>query len=241
MSAALQMESPAIVAMGPAVDLRLVEPDEFKRAKTVVLQMLSGVGEITTREELEAAVEASASAGFLLGRVEEIRKKVKQPYWDAGKAVDEFASKIVERLVYARALADKQIQTFRRKEVEEQRRAEAAAQAEQRRLENERQAAIAAARKAETEEARNAELAKAKAATEAAKTVLPPPAAPKVDGLSSRMVKVGVVTHAALAYQHRPDFFELVEKKSVIKEAIKGGFSGCPGVVVKEELEVRTR
>lgn len=220
---------------------RIVEPEAFKSKKTTVLQLLSGIGEITNREELQAAVEASASAGYLLGIAEAVRKIRKQPYWDGGKAVDEFHAKIIEKLVQSRAQADQKIAAFQRIELAKQRKAEAEAKADQERLVREGQEALAKARKATDEAERNAELAKAKAAREQVKVWAPPPPPPKVAGLTAKPVWVGRVTDAAEAYKVRPEFFELVEKKAVINEAIRGGFRGCPGLIVEETIPVSTR
>ena len=220
---------------------RIVEPEAFKSKKTTVLQLLSGIGEITTREELQAAVEASASAGYLLGIAEAVRKIRKQPYWDGGKAVDEFHAKIIEKLEASRKAVDNRIAVFQRIELDKQRKAEAEAKAEQERLKRVEQEALAKARKTTDEEERSEELAKAKTAREQAKAWVPPPAPPKVAGLTAKPVWTGRVTDAVEAYKVRPDFFDLVEKKSVINEAIKGGFSGCAGLIVEETIPVNTR
>lgn len=231
----------SIRTLGPAVDLRLVEDDGFRAARSTVLQFLSVVGEITNDQELADAVEASASAGFLISGAEKCRKKVKDPYWKAGESIDSFFKDMVAKLVAERARADARIATYERAKLAKQREAEAKAKEEQRRLEMERQQQIAAARQATTTEQRTEALDRAAELRKQAATAMVVPPPPKVQGLTSKPKKVARIIDAELAYKERPHFFELTPKLAVINDAIRGGFNGCPGIVIEEEIDVRTR
>lgn len=178
-------------------------------------------------EEYQISVSALNDARAILKKVEDRRKVVKQPALDFGNATDKIAKDFcfplvievqrLEKLIKPYELAElKRVEKEQEMAREEQERAEQKqcdALAEQERLANQKKPSVKKEIAAETK----VQEAAAEVAQAQTRMVAP---APKVAGRSAKLEVMHEVTDAAALYKLKPHWFELVEKKSVIKAEI---------------------
>jgi DNA polymerase III alpha subunit (gram-positive type) len=171
----MSTKTKAIVVQSAGSGFQIVIPAEAQKLKTDALATARKHTQVTNADEQTNAVQAASLLKGIAAEAEATRKAVKQPFWDAGKAIDARAAEFVleleaeakrlERLIanFQRAEADKAAAIIRKAEQERQ-AAEAAARRERERLaEIERQAAEASrkAQEAKTKKAREAAQAEA--------------------------------------------------------------------------------
>lgn len=158
----------AIVPAGGGFQVSI--PAEAIRLKQTALAKAEPIKQVTNADEQTAAIQATAVIKGLIAETEKTRAAVKQPYWDAGKAIDAKAKEFVKELEARAAALEGMISGFQRAEAKriadeqaeaarKQRETEAAAQAERDRLakiEADRVAAEAAAAAAKGKKAKAA-------------------------------------------------------------------------------------
>ena len=174
-------ESTALIVV--SADLVPVIAESATEAKDAALQAAALVGVITKREQKPSAVSAQMKVATILKAVEKERKRVKEPFLEACRAIDAAAAKFVKDLEGEQMRLAKAVGDFDAQELEEARQAERERQeelrriaeqeaAERRRIEADAHAAeearLAEARK--QEEARQAELRRIAEEERAAKT-----------------------------------------------------------------------
>lgn len=249
MSAALELEvlDPADIEQRSfqivgTRDVRLAKGDIVQLIVTELLTRASVIGDVSDPEQMAEAAKVLGSAKLVWNALEARRVALKKPSIEEGRAIDREIGKPMNRIkenvidvLQKRVDAEATRQLKLRREAEEK-------------IEIERRAAVAAAnnakaeiRQAPTEEKRDEAIQKlnhAQAAIQTA-TTTPVPLPTPVAGMSTGAKWVGTVVNSTEAYKHRPDFFELKTKQAVINESIRGGFRGCPGVLVEEVGKAR--
>jgi len=253
----------------PQFDIATITiPDSALQVRNAMVAQTSGIVSIANANEQAVAVNVLRSVKSTLKAVEATRKLVKQPFLDASRHVDKLANDHVEIMKTEHDRVLRLIDAFQKKEdervAEEERRRNAeiarlAREAEEKRLEAERAAAAAQqpapaadgqpvpsqqeeddALKANLQLANSEEAVSAAAALEATiRSELPTVA--RAAGMMIRNEIVWEFTDKAEAYKHHPEFFELVEKRRVIKDTIYDETFTCPGMRVWKEKSTSVR
>jgi len=165
-------QTKAIVVQSAGAGFQIIIPAEAQKIKQDALAKSKPITQVTNADEQTAAIQAASVVKGIISETEATRKAVKQPYWDAGKAIDARAEEFVTELEVEAKRLEKLVAGFQRAQAE-------AAAAVLRKAEQERQAAEAAARREQqrlaeierqqVEADRRAEEAKGKKARDAAK------------------------------------------------------------------------
>ena len=198
--------------------------------------------EIVSDSQLELACEIMRSGKKLLSEGEACRVKVKDPFLNAGRKIDQMhkdwcreTTVQVQRILAA-------ISRRQMKLLQEQRAREAAAKAEAARLEQERLKAIQAAN-AEGDCDKRRELSQQAQALSAQKQEVIAAAVPMLGGSGTlgkpKPIWVGTVVDPAAVYRVRPDLCDVVVSQARLNEAIRGGLRSLDGVVIMEEGKIR--
>jgi len=221
-------------------------PDANQR-KQEILTLSAAVVAVTSPAELEIAVARMRDIKRLTTEVETTRKAVKQPVINLGKRIDEIAESFSLELANETTRINRLVTGFQLAEQERVRKEQEAIEAERRRKEEEAAAAL-------REQERLANLKKPNVAKEVAAEVkfietqaalqqvqtIAPPAAARASGLVVKTEVAYEITDAAALYAVRPEFFDLVPKKSVIKVSITKN-TKLPGLKVWEETKTGVR
>lgn len=215
-------------------------PDAMDRQRSV-LAITGAITAIESAEQQAAAVLAIQNAREIVGAVEEVGTNLRRPiraYADEIMTKEkEFNGPIKADIERLRTL----IGEFQQREVVRVAQEEAARHAEITRLQHvqnllEQQQIAAVTSGPTNDDAANISLALASQAEDAAVETLavamsPRPVAATATGLSVKAVWQWAFTDKAAAYMAHPEFFELTEKKLVIRQVVSDGFE-CPGMRV---------
>lgn len=229
-------------------------PDANQR-KHEVLTLSAAVVSVATPAELEIATARHRDIKRLLSEVETTRAAVKAPVLNLGRKIDQIAEEFCLALEQEsdRIAGNPKkrikglIGVFVEAEQERVRKEQEAIEAERIRKEQEAAAAIA-------EQERLAKLKKPNVAKELAAEnkvietqaalqqvqTIAPPAIARASGLVVKTEPDFEITDAAALYAVRPEFFELVPRKSVIKAAINAK-TNLPGLKVWMATKTQTR
>ncbi len=232
----------------PTIDERPVSiSTESGKKKQEALTVAKKVTQVTNKQELQTSVNTLQTLKSLLNDADAACELLKRPFYTIYKKIlsltDEYKLEIQNECLRIKRLND----AFA---AEEQRRADA----ENKRLEDERKAAEKKAADALAEQERINNLSRPSpkkeiaaetkvqaAVAEVKQLEAKAPAAPmKVAGYSAKKVVRYEITDAAALYAVRPEFFNLVEKKSVINAAITKD-TKLPGLKVWEAIDTGVR
>ena len=218
-----------------------------------VLTALSGITAVNTPEQQLAAVNACRSAKNLIAGVESLRQQLKKPALDFSTKLDQTAKNFSKPVADAVDAVMAMVNAFQKREADRVAAAAAAQRLELERLAREQaeieRSVAAMSAQATTDDEREiaanlAAAAKDEAATQMMAVVSAPDIAPaRVAGMSVREQWNYEVTNPALAYAAHPEFFKLVENKTIINRVISdgGGSFSCPGVRVWQETKTSVR
>lgn len=227
----------AIVSLAPDANAR----------KQEVLALAAAVVAVTSPNELEIAVARMRDIKRLTSEVESTRKAVKQPVINLGKRIDEIAENFSIELSNEASRINRLVTGFQLAEQERVRKENERIEAERRQKEEEAAAAL-------KEQERLANLSKpnikkeivaeqkvieTQAALQTVQTIAPVTTA-RASGLVVKTEVAFEITDAAALYDVRPEFFDLVPKKSVIKVSITKN-TKLPGLKVWEETKTGVR
>lgn len=230
-------------------------PTTSLQIKTSTLTESAKVTKVTNKDELEAAVMMCRNIKQLLAVVESTRILVKDPFLNAGRKVDEIAKNFCIELETelirlngdTRSRQKGLITVFNEAEAERARKEEELKQ--QQLADDQRKADEAIAKqeriagqanpsvKNEIKAAAAVETAVAKVQETTAAQIKPPTA---VAGMKAKYITLHEVTDAAKLYTVRPEWFELVPRKSAMKAAITLE-TNLPGLRVWKELDTQIR
>jgi hypothetical protein len=215
--------------------------------KKTLLANAAVVTQVTNQDELQLATTRSQAIKALLDEVESTRKAVKAPFINIGKLIDTTAETFCQQLELERnrikgltnaflLAEDQRVQRENERIAEEQRKAAQAAAdalAEQERLANKSRVT------ARQEVAAEIKVQTAMENLQATQTIAPATIT-RAAGLTIKKEVQFEITDAHALYQSRPEFFDLVPKRSVIKMAITKT-TVLPGLKVWEAINSSTR
>lgn len=252
----LTAETPLIVST--ATNATAALSTEAPALKVQLLQISRAVIEVGASEHVAPAVHAVRELKRLKNSVEAARKQVKDPVLRLGQRIDELAKNYtieidaeILRIEGGRGVDGRPVKgllgAWNEKENDriaaEQRAIDEQAAAAQKVLDDALKAQEKLAAKsnatAKQEVAADARVQEAIAnATKAASVVVAPPAT--AAGMKAKMETFHEITDAAALYAVRPEWFELVPKKVVMKAAISKT-TILPGLRVWEAMDTKIR
>jgi len=192
----------------------------------------------TSDNELARCAETIRQMRACEAHVEDARKGVKQPYLEAGRAIDEMAKTIVIELSPAHAKVRKMSEDYLREQEALRRKREAEAAARQREAEQARIAELAKA----AEENREPE---AHVYVPAAREAVPERVSVRSDFgalATSAKKKVAVVNDYAKAFKAVktvPAVQEAIQK--AVQKLVNAGHTEIPGVTIEDDVSLRIR
>ena len=237
------------------------------RKQTELLELGAGITDVTNGDGQTLAVLAMQEIKAWLKKVEAARKTVKEPVLDVGKRIDAIAARHCEPLEFEFQRLSKLVSFFQEDERKRVAEAEAARQAEirrlaqieadkiaeeNRRIEAQRLAELKlqkdSAKKRELEAAIKAEAEANKAKAEAAAATVaveaairaPLPEAQRESGMVVKKVVKWEITNAAKLYAQFPAWFDLVPRKAVINASVSKD-TAIEGLKVWEETQTTVR
>lgn len=258
----MEMETPAIavkpaLAILPAVGMRIEYPAFDVAIRDTVLAEAAEITQVTTDAEEEEAIIRLRSVSGLISVAEKMRVTAKAPVLEAGNKIQSMHKDYID--ARGKSLVDEQKRLNDLIKPHVQKRLDAAAALERKRLadmEKVAQAARDAQAKADkaAQDLANATTARAKAAAakafEKANAAVEakhdeirtsaPIEAEKRDGFSAKPKWSYTVTDIKALYAARPDLCEITDRKSLVNIAIATN-QKIPGLLIERDLTTTTR
>ncbi len=242
-----------LIKLGRVDDVSVSLIPTVEARRDALLVKSEAVKAVDTPEQQDQAMEFARRIKRALNDVEAARKEVKRPVLDLEERIDGLAKDFVKSMREELDRLMLLVSGFQARERIRVQAEEARRQAEVRRLREEEEEArqrmasaeVALAKpRAGLGELAAAEQAEAAVFDAAGRTAVaaaaPPAVVERTSGMVQKKVLTFEVTDAAALYAARPDFFELVQRRSIIRASVTKE-TVLPGLRVWEEEKVEVR